>query len=266
LRALDGITAVLIDMDGVLYRGNIPIKGAARAVEWLRKQGKKLIFLTNNSANSRSAYARKLKRMGIPVRKSEIVTSGYATALYLKKNYPGAKVYVVGEKGLRQELKEAGLRIVYPHCVEEATHVVVGLDRKLSYAKIAVALRALLQGADFIATNADATFPTEEGLSPGAGATIGALVGCSRRKPRVTVGKPSPTMVKIAMSLAEAEPKETAIIGDRLDTDIAVGRKLGLRTILVLSGISTSQDVKSVSGTGLVPNFVHENLERAVFG
>jgi HAD superfamily hydrolase (TIGR01450 family) len=204
--------------------------------------------------------------MGIPVKKTEIVTSGYATALYLKKNYPSAKIYVVGEKGLKQELKEAGLQIVSPHCVEEATHVVVGLDRKLSYAKIAVALRALLKGVDFIATNVDATFPTEDGLSPGAGATVGALMGCSRRKPRVTVGKPSPTMVKIAMSLAGAKAKETAIIGDRLDTDIAVGRKLGLRTILVLSGISTSQDVKRVNETDLAPHFVHENLERVVFG
>jgi HAD superfamily hydrolase (TIGR01457 family) len=266
LRAFDGISAVLINMDGVLYQGSTPIKGAARAVGWLRKQGKKLIFLTNNSASSRSAYAKKLERMGIPAKKTEVVTSGYATALYFKRNCPGAKIYVVGENGLKQELREAGLQIVPTFCAEKATHVVAGLDRKLSYAKIAAALRALLKGADFIATNADITFPTEEGLSPGAGATLGALAGCSRRKPRITVGKPSPAMVKIAMALIGTTPKETSIVGDRLDTDIAVGRKLGLRTILVLSGVSTPQDVKKIKGTGLAPHFVYESLEKAVFG
>jgi 4-nitrophenyl phosphatase len=265
LRALEGITTVLLDMDGVLYRGNLRIKGAARAVNRLREQKKKLVFLTNNSAISRLAYVKKLKRMGITAKKSEVVTSGHATALYLKKNCPDAKIYVVGGNGLKQELKEAGLQTISTPHAEEATHVVVGLDKKLSYVKIAAALRALLKGADFIATNADATYPTESGLSPGAGAAVGAIMGCSQREPRMIMGKPASRMIEIAMNLVGAAPKETAIIGDRLDTDIAVGRKLGLRTILVLSGISTSEEVKEIKGTRLAPHFVHENLEKVVF-
>lgn len=264
-RALENINALLIDMDGVLYRGGTPIRGAARAVNRLKEMGKKPVFITNNSAFTRSTYVRKLKWMGIATKKSEIITSGHATAIYLKKKFPGVKALVVGGRGLDRELREAGLRVVDSTRADESTHVVVGLDRKLSYAKITAGLRALLNGAIFIATNGDATYPTEQGPSPGAGASIGALAGCSGTGPRITIGKPSPTILKIAMATLGTKPKETAIIGDRLDTDIAAGKRLGLRTILVLSGVSTPKDVRKARGTEIAPHFVYKTLEKVVF-
>lgn len=253
--AIEKLKGFIIDMDGVLYRGERPIEGAARAVEMLRRKGKKVVFLTNNSAHTRRAYAKKLARIGVTSDESEIVTSGYATALYLRERAPSARIYVVGEPGLKQELKEAGFTPISDERAAEATHVVAGLDRTLSYKRIAAALRALLGGAELVATNTDSTYPTEAGLSPGAGATVGALSGCSGRKP-VVIGKPSPYMLKLALDTLGTKPRETAVIGDRLDTDIAVGKRVGLVTILVLSGVATERDVARVRGTKLAPDFV----------
>ena len=253
--AMGRLEGFIIDMDGVLYRGGKPIKGAARAVEAMRRKGKKLIFWTNNSAYTRRAYARKLTKMGIASNESEIITSGYATALYLSKRAPRAKLYVVGEPGLKQELKEAGFTLLSDERAAEATHVVAGLDRTLSYKKIAVALCPLLAGAKLVATNVDSTYPTEAGLSPGAGMTVGALSGCSGKKP-VVIGKPSIHMLKLALNILGTKPSETAIVGDRIDTDIAVGKRMGLVTILVLSGVAAERDAARARGTKLAPDFV----------
>lgn len=247
-------------MDGVLFTGDRPIEGASRAVKGFRDKGKKLIFFTNNSAGTCVEYARKLTRMGIPARESEIVTSGYATAMYLRKRCPRAKICVLGESGLRSELRQAGLKLVSQGEAEEATHVVAGLDRKLNYGKIAGGLRALLAGAEFIATNADSTYPTEAGLTPGAGATVGALAGCSGRQPNLVIGKPSPRIVKVALRLLGVKPSETAIIGDRIDTDVRTGKRTGLRTILVLSGACTEEEVQKVEGTEMAPDFVFKSI------
>ncbi len=262
-QAVDKISSFILDMDGVLYLGEAPIKGAAEAVGWLRKHGKTLVFSTNNSAETRRAYARKLARMGIAARESEIITSGYLTALYLRKRSPRAKVYMVGEKGLRSELERAGLKLVSYARTEEATHVVVGLDRTVNNKKLTGALRALLAGAEFVATNADAAYPTENGLSPGAGAMIGALVGCSGKKPSVVVGKPSPRMIKLALEILRSKPSETAIVGDRLDTDITAGKRAGVTTILVLSGVSKRRDVVKAKGK-ITPDFVINRMRDLV--
>jgi len=260
----DGISGVVLDMDGVLYRGNRPIAGVARAVKRLRETGRRLVFSTNNSAGSRAYYARKLESIGIPADESEVINSGHVTAVYLKKHSPNARVYVVGEEGLRRELELSGVKILPATKSDGATHVVVGLDRKLSYKKIVLGLKALLAGADFIATNPDPTYPTEEGLSPGAGATIGALAGCFGKGPRIVMGKPETPMIELSLKVLGTSPRNTAIVGDRLDMDIAVGKKLGLRTILVLTGIATSKDVKKVHGTKMAPDFVCRGLAEAV--
>ncbi len=264
--ALEGISAIILDMDGVIYRGDKPVKGARRAVKKLRSDGKKLVFSTNNSAHTRAAYVRKLARMGITASEQEIVTSGYATAIYLKKRSPRAKIYVAGENGLQSELSGVDLKLVPTEEAEKATHVVAGLDRTINYSKIAAGLRALLAGAEFIATNADATYPTELGLSPGAGATIGALVGCSGREPSLVIGKPFPYMIEIALGLLDTKPGETAIVGDRLDTDVLAGKKTGLRTILVLSGACTRKEAEHAKKTEMAPDFVFGDLAEVVVG
>lgn len=263
---LDELSSFILDMDGVLYVGTTPIEGAAEAVERLRARGKKLVFSTNNSAHTRKAYARMLGKMGIAAKESEIVTSAYVTSLYLRKHAPDAKIFVIGELGLKQELKMAGLDLLPDKRAEEATHVVVGLDRGVTYEKLSLALRALLAGAELVATNADSTYPTEAGLSPGAGAIVGALVYSSGKRPSVIVGKPSPDMIRACLDVMGSKPKETAIVGDRLDTDIKAGKRLGLATILVLTGATTKQDVERVRGTRMAPDFVIPSIKDLVVG
>jgi phosphoglycolate/pyridoxal phosphate phosphatase family enzyme len=261
---LESISAIILDMDGVLYTGSRVIRGAPGAVKWFRENGKKLIFSTNNSTSTRAGYARKLTRMGIPARESEILTSGYATAAYIRKRCPSAKIYVVGERGLESELKLAGFKLVPQEEAEKATHVVVGFDRKINYRKISGGLTALLAGAEFIATNTDSTYPTEAGLFPGAGAMVGALTGCSGREPSLVIGKPYPHMIKIALGLLGAKPSETVMIGDRIDTDVRAGKVTGIRTVLVLSGISTEKDAREVRNTRMAPDFVFKSIADVV--
>jgi len=261
---VDRISVFILDMDGVLYLGKTPIKGAAETIRWLRKRGKRIVFSTNSSARTRRAQARKLARMGIAARESEIITSGFVAALYLRKRSPRAKVYVVGEKGLRLELERAGLKLVPYERADEATHVVVGIDRKMNNKKLTSALRALLAGAKFIAANPDATYPTEDGLSPGAGAMIGALEGCSGKKPSVVLGKPSPRMIKIALGILHSKPSEAVIVGDRLDTDITAGKRAGVTTILVLSGVSKRRDIVKARRMKIVPDFVIDSVKDLV--
>ncbi|MFN4133463.1 MAG: HAD-IIA family hydrolase [Candidatus Hadarchaeales archaeon] len=261
--AFEGVSAVILDMDGVLYRGEVPVDGAADAVKEIRRKGLKILFLTNNSTLSRADYVKKLRKMGIEAEKEEIITSGFVAALYLKKNFPSARVFAVGGKGLFEELREAGVKLLGIEEAGKATHVVVGLDQNLTYEKIKAAVRAILNGADFIATNSDPTYPTEDGLAPGAGAVIGALEGSTGARPRLIFGKPALTMVKIAVRRFGVKRGEVAMVGDRLDTDVAVGKKLGLRTILVLTGVAKREDVRRAKEK---PDFVFESLKEAVFG
>ncbi|MCS7131506.1 MAG: HAD-IIA family hydrolase [Hadesarchaea archaeon] len=263
---VDELSAFILDMDGVLYVGAKPIEGAAEAVERLRAMGKKLVFSTNNSAYTRRAYTRILRKMGIVAKESEIVTSAYVTSLYLRKHAPNARIFVIGELGLEQELKMAGFDLLPKDRAEEATHVVVGLDRGLTYEKLSLGLRSLLAGAELVATNTDSTYPTEVGLSPGAGAIVGALVCSSGKQPSVVVGKPSPHMMRVCLDVLGSRPRETAIVGDRLDTDIRAGKRLGLVTILVLTGATTRRDVERVKGTRTAPDFVISSIKDLVVG
>ncbi|MEW6592606.1 MAG: HAD-IIA family hydrolase [Candidatus Hadarchaeota archaeon] len=262
-KAFEGALGVVLDMDGVLYRGDEPIAGSAEAVKCLRDEGRGVVFSTNNSAKSRAAYVKKLGRMGIEADKSEIITSGYATAAYLREYSRAAKVYPIGESGLVQELKLAGIKVLSSSKARSATHVVVGIDKNLSYGKIAAGFQALSAGAQFIATNPDPTYPTEAGLSPGAGATIGALAGCFGKGPSLVVGKPSAMMIRMALEIL-GTGRKTAVVGDRIDMDVAVGKKLGLRTVLLLSGVCTPGEARKVRGTRMTPDFVAKNLAEAV--
>lgn len=262
--AVDKLSAFIFDMDGVLYRGKMPIPGASEATKYLRRRGKKLAFVTNKSTHTRRAYARLLARMGIPAHESEIVTSAYATSLYLRKHSPGARLYVIGEPGLKLELRRAGFRLVPDERSKEADFVVAGMDRAITYKKITSGLRALLAGAELIATNPDAYYLTETGICPGAGAMIGALVGSSGKRPKVVIGKPSPQMIKISLALLNSKPGETAIVGDKIETDVLAGKRAGLKTILVLTGVSSKRDAERVKGTKLAPDFVIQSVKDLV--
>lgn len=253
---LNELDALLLDLDGVLYVGDSVVEGSEGAIQSLRKQDKKLCFLTNNSTQTRKAYQGKLSRLGLDVDKSEIITSGYATALYISENYENEECYVVGEEGLKKELENEGLEILSNDSAEEAFFVVAGMDRGLTYDKIYAGLSALLAGADFIATNPDSTYPTEEGLAPGAGASIGALSGAAEREPSEVIGKPSRYMIDFSLDMLGVSPEKAAIVGDRIDMDIQAGKKAGLTTVLVLSGVDSEEDVEAIAGTDRAPDFV----------
>jgi 4-nitrophenyl phosphatase len=232
---LEGISSLIVDLDGVVWLGRKPIEGAAGALAKLEEAGKRLIFLTNNSTVSRRDCIRRLGEMGIHTER--VITSSYGAAVWVKRE-GRARVYAIGEGGLREELKLAGHELVGEREAEKATHVVVGLDRKLNYGKLAAGMRAILSGAKFIATNRDCSFPTERGLLPGAGAVVSFLEAAVSKPPDVVIGKPEPFLVELALKELGSKPGETALIGDRMDTDVAVGKRMGLLTILVLTGVS----------------------------
>jgi 4-nitrophenyl phosphatase len=250
---ISAIRYLLIDLDGVLYRGQTPIPDASRFVSWARESGIKFRLVTNNSTLGPEEYARKLDAMGIPVTTSEVFTSAQATAAYLQGIRPfPARAYVIGETGLIGALESAGIASVKEH----ADCVVVGLDRTLTYDKLADAALAIRAGARFVASNADRTLPTERGLVPGAGSIVAALTAATGAE-AVTVGKPKPLMFRMAMESLGAAAEEVAVVGDRLDTDIEGAAAAGLHSILVLTGVSTRQDVES---SPVKPDAVCETL------
>jgi len=244
--------AFLLDVDGVLVRDRDPIPGACEALEELKNRGR-VILLTNNSTRSRAETARRLAALGFDISPEEVVTSSYVAARYLLEEFGPRKVWVIGEEGLSQELAAAGHALVPP---EEAEWIVAGMDRALTYDKLAQALRGLLGGARFLATNRDATFPTPEGLLPGAGAVVGAIEGMGF-PPEQVVGKPSAIAFRIALEVARAEPGCALMVGDRLETDILGAQRAGLDTALVLTGVSRPNDVRRL---GIKPTWVAEDL------
>ncbi len=234
----------VFDLDGVLYRMDDPIPGAAEALERVRGRGALTFFLTNNSSRTRSDYAQKLTRLGIPASPSEVMTSAYATGrMLVEAGAAGKSVYVVGEEGLRYELSAAGMRVV-PYSDEDTIdYVVAGWDRQFTYTKLTEAHWAIGRGAAFIATNRDATYPDAGGRTlPGGGSVVAAIQTCSGVTP-TTVGKPEPYTLDLILRETGTRREECLVVGDRLDTDIALGRRGGVRTALVLTGVTSRADV-----------------------
>lgn len=250
---LKPIENLIIDMDGVLYRGDEAIPGAKEFFAFLRERPLCFILATNNSTRTAQQYVDKLARMGVEVALSEILTSSQATAMYLETLAPaGTKVYVVGEEGLETAVREKG----YIISGDRAEFVVVGMDRQLTYEKLKVATLLIRGGARFIGSNPDKTLPTEEGFIPGAGSMLAALKASTGVAPTI-IGKPERTIFELAMAKLGSSQEDTAIVGDRLDTDILGGCNAGLTTILVLSGAATRQDVDSAA---VKPDLVFEDI------
>jgi len=255
---LDRYRGFALDIDGVLVRGRTPLSGAAKALARLRKIGP-VVLLTNNSTRSRQAAAAGLTERGLPVAPDEMIPSSFVAARYLADAHGAVRFWYLGEEGIRQEMALAGHVLVEPSAAE---WMVVGMDRSLTYAKLDQALQTLLSGARLLATNRDATYPTEQGLVPGGGAVVGALEGMGFPV-EVVVGKPSPIAYRIALEALRVAPEEALMIGDRLETDIAGGQGMGMDTALVLSGISTVADIERA---GLRPTWIAEDLLALVRG
>jgi len=247
---------IVFDMDGVIYRGNQPIEGSREVIEYLREKGIPFVFLTNNSTRTPSMYRQKLLSMGIDVPAERIITSGLATRLYMAKHMEPWKIFVIGGEGLHEEMEKLGWGVVsLEECREgkwkEIGHVVVGLDPKLTYEKLKYGTLAIRNGATFIGTNPDTTYPAEEGLYPGAGAIIASLKASTDREP-IIIGKPNEPVYEIVREKL-GPVDEIWMVGDRLDTDIAFAKRFGMKAIMVLTGVSTLEDVER---SGVKPDLV----------
>lgn len=228
----------LIDMDGVLYRGNELIPGADRFIERLQQHQIPFLFLTNNSQRTRRDVATRLQRLGLEVGEEHIFTCAMATARFLAQQKPGGTAFVIGEGGLLTALHNNGYAIVD----HDPDYVVVGEGRTLSYELVESALNMIRKGAKLIATNLDPNCPTHSGLRPGCGALVALLEEASGIK-AFSVGKPSPVMMRAARKELGLSANQTIMIGDTLETDILGGVQLGYRTVLVLSGSTTLDDL-----------------------
>jgi 4-nitrophenyl phosphatase len=254
------LRGLLIDLDGVVYTGRDPIPGAGDFLAEARRRGVKFLLVTNNSTTSPELVAERLRTMHIEVSPQEILTSAQAAAAYVRTRAGrGARVRIVGEAGLIQAVEEEGL-VVVKNGKASADWVIAGLDRAFNYDKLTGATRAIMAGAHFVATNADALLPVEGGqVLPGAGTIIAAIQAATTVEP-VVVGKPELGLFEHGLRrLGGRRPDQVAMIGDRLDTDVVGGQRAGLRTILVLSGVTTPAEARTASTQpdAIAPDLAH---------
>jgi NagD protein len=237
---LDSIRSWLIDMDGVLVREEHPIPGADRFIERLRERGAPFLVLTNNSTYTPRDLAARLRRNSLDVPEEAIWTSALATANLLESQRPGGSAYVIGEAGLTTALHQVG----YTLTDKDPDYVVLGETRTYSFVRITQAIRLVLGGARFIATNPDPTGPAPDGPLPATG-SVAALISRATGIAPYFVGKPNPLMMRYALNAIGAHSETTAMIGDRMDTDVVAGLEAGMYTVLVLTGLTTREQVDS---------------------
>lgn len=258
-RPASDASLVIFDLDGVVYRGDQPVPGAAALINALRHAGRLVRFATNNSMATRQEYVSRLAHHGIAAGAEEIVTSSYATVEHLRAHLPEVRsVLAIGAAGLLAELRAAGYSATP---AQEAAPpdwsggplsrrydaVVAGLDPDLEYRRLGVAAAAIRAGARFVATNADARYPTPDGFVPGAGSIVAALAVASGAEPLV-VGKPQPAMFAAILERAGVRPEAALVIGDNPDADVPAARRAGIPVLLVLTGIADAASVEGLAG------------------
>ncbi len=248
----------ICDMDGVIYHGNQILPGVKDFVEWLYRENKQFLFLTNNSGKTPLELSQKLKNMGLEVDESHFYTSALATAKFLSKQSPNCKVYVIGEPGLYSALYNEGITI----SETDPDYVVVGEVFNYNYESVCKAVNLVLKGAKLIGTNSDVTGPTDNGnIIPACRALI-SPIEMATGKEAYFVGKPNPLMMRTGLNMLGVHSNEAVMIGDRMDTDIIVGIEGGLDTVLVLSGVTSQADIDHyayrprliLSGVGEIPD------------
>lgn len=252
---LDTFDGVIFDLDGTVYLGDRAIPGAVDCIQRLRQMGKKVLFISNKPIEPRARYAAKLTRLGIPTPEEDVINSAFVLGHYLASHLPDKQYYVVGEEWLRQEMRSYGLTVVDEFTSQDEREVIdptgidaviVAFDRTLDYRKLNTAYQALVHGACFFATNADATCPVAGGAVPDAGATIAYLELSTGRKLELLGGKPSVLMMDVAREQLQLPAPRCLLVGDRLETDMRMGQQAGFRTALVLSGVTRIEDLESV--------------------
>jgi NagD protein len=248
--------AFISDMDGVIYHGNRLLPGVPEFVEWLKKEGKKFLFLTNSSERTPKELQEKMSRLGIDLDENAFYTSALATANFLASQKPRGTAYIIGEAGLINALYNAG----YTMNNFNPDYVVVGDTRSYSFEKIEQAINLVLKGAKLIGTNPDLTGPVENGIVPATKALISPIELATGRS-AYFVGKPNPLMMRIALKKIGCSHEETIIIGDRMDTDIIAGIESEIDTLLVLSGIST---LKTVDKFAYRPSYILDGVANLI--
>jgi len=245
----------IFDLDGTVYLSDALIPGADRVIRLLREGGRKVVFLSNKPIQTREDYASKLTRLGIPTQPDEVINSTFVMTNYLKKVAPGAKLFVVGEIPFVEELRRAGFTITEEP--KEIQYVVVAFDRTFDYHKLDVAFQAIKRGAHFVATNPDRTCPVEGGEIPDCAGMIAAIEAVTAQKVELIVGKPSPMIIEAALEVMGLKPDDCILIGDRLETDIKMGKESGIATGIVLTGVT---DEKTLKESAIYPDFIFQSI------
>jgi 4-nitrophenyl phosphatase len=258
MKRVDKIRAILIDLDGVIYRGNELLPGAINLFDWVESINLNYVLITNNSTKTPGQVATKLKNLGVKVRNERILTSAIATAHYLKLHAgPQTRIYAIGEEGLKDALIAYGFKITE----NTPDYIIVGLDRNFDFKKLEIAVNEIRNGAKFIATNADPVIATERGFEPGTGALVAMIESETGCKP-IEIGKPSPWLFNLAINKANANPMDILMIGDNIDTDIRGAQAVGIvNTALIFSGVTTQSMVKESS---VKPSFVFSDLDQLI--
>jgi 4-nitrophenyl phosphatase len=253
------LKTLLLDGDGVLWRANDAIPGLNRFFDVLAQRTIRWALLTNNNTRTVDDYVQKLRGFGVEADASHVFTSSTVTAEYLEGRYGhGAPVHVVGMSGLIDTLVDAGFRVTHGEEIppDRVVAVAAGMDRGITHEKIKIAMRLILGGAEFVATNTDGSFPTPDGLNPGTGMVIGALQAVTERQP-VIIGKPEAAIYEAAMRHFGADPSTTSMLGDRLETDIVGAQRVGIGSIAVLTGVVTREQL---AVTEIQPDLVFESI------
>lgn len=252
---------LLVDLDGVVYRGTEPVPGVAALLAARASRGDEVVYVTNNSMHYRADYVTRLGGMGCPVSADRVVSSSRATALHIQRHEPAIRrVLTLGASGLERELRDVGIDVVTAGHAATRMHqegisgwaaagapdaVVTGLDPALTYLRIAAAADCIRAGARFIATNRDPVYPTERGLRPGAGSIAAALEATTSVTP-LTIGKPEPHLFELAAEAVGRSPADAIVVGDGIMTDLAGAKAIGARSVLMLTGIATQADVDAL--------------------
>ena len=245
----------IFDLDGTIYRSDQLILGADAVIRLLRENKRKVVFLSNKPLQTREGYAAKLTRLGIPTQPDEVINSTFVMTNYLKKIAPQARLFVVGETPFVEELKRAGFSITDDP--KEIEYVVVAFDRTFDYQKLNIAYQSIKLGAHFVATNPDRTCPVEGGEIPDCAGMIAAIEAVTEKKVEIIVGKPSPIMIQTVLDVMGLKPEDCILIGDRLDTDIKMGRESSIATGIVLTGVT---DEKTLKGSSIHPDFIFQSI------
>ena len=248
------VKCFLLDMDGTFNLGDELIDGSLYFIDTLRELGRDFLFLTNNSSKHRRLYAEKIARLGLPIEEEKVFTSGEATAFYVQREHPGAKVYVVGTPALEDEFRQHGFQLDE----NDPQIIVLGFDTTLTYQKLWKLCDFVRAGLPYIATHPDFNCPTETGYMPDIGAMIAFVRASTERDPDLVVGKPNRMIVDAVSQKFGFSIAEMAMIGDRLYTDIALGQNSGITTCLVMSGETHPEDLAT---SQFQPSYTFENLE-----